>query len=244
AGCFFGSRPEHSVTHAFRVEDKRNCEPTFCVSGTVFSDGNGDGARQSGEGGLAGVAIRLTGPLGEVLSTYSAADGTYQVCGLTSTDAFVAREGTPNGYKQTGPKDRRISKSLIAKNLPYTVVVGCQSFTGVDFANQLIPGAIGGTVFEDLNANGARDPGEPPLAGATITLTPTNPAGDPQTATSAADGTYLFKTLGAGTYGVAQTPPTGFSQTSPPTDGYSVVLASGGRSLNNHFSHFHALLTS
>ena len=85
--------------------------------------------------------------------------------GVPSTDTFLGHEAVPNGYRQTGPRDRRISKSLIAKDLGYTVVVCCLSFNGLDFGNQLMPGAIGGVVYEDQNANGARDPGEPPRRG-------------------------------------------------------------------------------
>jgi hypothetical protein len=242
AGCFFGFRPELSRTAAFRVEDKRNCEPTFCISGTVFSDTNGDGARQAGEAGLSDVSVVVSGPGGVLLSGLSGSDGSYQVCGLPSSNTFVAHEVAPNGYKQTGPKDRRISKTLIAKDLAYTVVVCCASFTGLDFGNQLIPGAIGGLVYEDLNANGTRDAGEPVLPGATVTLTPTSPSGDAQTAVSSADGTFLFQALAAGTYSVTQTPPAGFSQTQPATDGYTVVLAAGGSSLNNNFGDFHGVL--
>jgi uncharacterized protein (DUF2141 family) len=241
-GCFFGFRPELSSTHAFRVEDKRNCEPTFCVSGIVYSDSNGDGARQTGEAGQPDVAVRVAGPLGALLSGYTDAGGTYQVCGLTSSDTFFVHEAVPNGFKQTGPTDKRISKALIAKDLGYIVQVCCVGFSGLDFGNQLIPGSIGGLVYEDSNANSARDAGEPPLSGATLTLTPTDPAGSPQTAASAADGTFLFEKLGAGTYSLTQTAPAGFTQTQPATDGYQVTLASGGSSLNNNFGDFKGVL--
>lgn len=241
-GCFFGFRPGLSATRAFRVEDKRNCEPTYCVSGTIYSDANGDGVRQTGEAGQTDVAVRVAGPLGELLTGYSGPGGTYQVCGLTSGDTYLVHEAVPNGFKQTGPKDRRISRALIARDLGYIVQVCCASFTGLDFGNQVIPGAIGGLVYQDSNANGARDAGEPVLAGVTVTLTPTDPAGDAVTATSAADGTFLFQKLPAGTYSVTQTPPTGFTQTQPAAGGYQVTLAAGGSSLNNNFGDFKGVL--
>ena len=56
-GCFHGFRPEFSVTAAFRVEDKRFCEDSFCVSGVKFEDPNGNVVRYSGEPGLTGVEI-------------------------------------------------------------------------------------------------------------------------------------------------------------------------------------------
>lgn len=241
-GCFFGFRPELSSTRAFRVEDKRNCEPTFCVAGTIFSDSNGDGTRQTGEAGQPDVAVRVEGPLGALLSGYSGAGGAYKVCGLTSSDTFFVHEAVPNGFKQTGPRDKRISKALIAKDLGYIVQVCCVGFSGLDFGNQLIPGSIGGLVYEDLNASGARDAGEPPLSGATVTLTPTDPAGAAQTAVTGADGTYLFSKLAAGNYSLAQSAPAGFTQTQPATDGYQVTLASGASSLNNNFGDFRGVL--
>ncbi len=242
-GCFFGFRPELSRTFAFRVEDKRNCEPTFCVSGTKFEDKDGNGKRDSGEGGLPDVEIDAKGPGGVTLSAYSSSDGTYKVCGLTEGDRWDVSEIVPNGTKQTAPLNRRISKYLIARNFAYIVNPCNQSFTGVDFGNQLIPGAIGGLVFEDSNANGARDPGEPPLAGATVTLTPTSPPGSAQSSVSASNGTFLFESLAAGIYILAQTPPAGFTQTFPAADGYTVTLSAGGSSLHNDFGDFHGVLT-
>jgi hypothetical protein len=241
-GCFFGFAPALSTARAFRVEDKRNCEPTFCASGTVFSDPDGDGALGDGEVGLSGVAIQVTGPTGIALSGLSALDGTYRVCGLTSSDTWLVNETVPNGYRQTGPLDRRISRSLIAKDLGYIALVCCSDFKRLDFGNQLIPGSIGGLVYEDANASGARDPGEPALPGVTVTLTPTDPPGDPRTAVSAADGTFLFTTLPAGKYSVTQTPPEGFAQTQPASGGYTIALASGESSLHNDFGNFHGSL--
>ncbi len=218
-GCFFGFAPVQSVLHAFRVEDKRNCEPTFCASGTVFSDADGDGTRQTDEPGMADVAIRVTGPTGIALSGITGPDGAYRVCGLTSTDTWLVNETAPNGFEQTGPRDRRISRSLIAKDLGYIALVCCRDFPGLDFGNQLIPGTVGGFVYEDTNASGARDPGEPALSGVTVTLTPTDPAGAPQTAVSAADGSFLFtyarRDLPAGGY---HTRPGGSGQALPAQD--------------------------
>jgi len=243
-GCFFGFLPALSTAHAFRVEDKRNCEPTFCASGTVFADADGDGALDGGEAGLADVPIHVTGPTGILLSGLSASDGTFRVCGLTSSDTWLVNETFPSGYQQTGPKDSRITRSLIAKDLEYILLVCCSDFPGLDFGNQILPGEAGGLVYEDLNANGARDPGEPPLSGATLTLTPMSPAGDPQTAVSAGDGTFLFSGLAPALYVLTQTPPAGFTQTQPVTlPGYSVDLTLGGSSLNNIFGDFRGTLT-
>jgi len=74
--------------------------------------------------------------------------------------------------------------------------------------------SISGTVFNDLNGNGAINPGEPGVPGVTVNLD-TNADGsvDASTVTSAS-GTYTFGSLAAGTYRVRETAPAGTVQTS------------------------------
>jgi uncharacterized repeat protein (TIGR01451 family) len=74
---------------------------------------------------------------------------------------------------------------------------------------------IAGTVWDDLDADGTRDAGEPALAGRTVTAT--GPV--TRTTTTAADGTYAFVGLVAGTYAVSVSPPTKyvFTTSSPRT---------------------------
>ncbi|MFZ1241818.1 MAG: SdrD B-like domain-containing protein, partial [Anaerolineae bacterium] len=77
-------------------------------------------------------------------------------------------------------------------------------------------GALGisGVKFNDLNANGARDAGEPTLAGWTIRA-----AGGPHaldlTTTTAANGAYAFANLEPGTYTVTEFGQAGWTQTYP-----------------------------
>ncbi|MFY9342418.1 MAG: SdrD B-like domain-containing protein [Planctomycetota bacterium] len=61
------------------------------------------------------------------------------------------------------------------------------------------PGTISGTVFEDFNQNGVRNPGEPGVGGCPIQLVSNNPStpGQVMASTSTApDGTYLFSQVG------------------------------------------------
>jgi hypothetical protein len=74
--------------------------------------------------------------------------------------------------------------------------------------------STGGAVFEDTNANGIKDAGEPGIPGVTITLTGisvVNGTITPKTATTGADGTYTFANLVPGNYTIAETQPTGFT---------------------------------
>jgi hypothetical protein len=243
SGCFHGFRPESSLTHAFRVEDKRFCEDSFCVSGVKFEDRNGNGVRDSGEPGLPGVVIHVEGEAGDFLHGPTGADGSFRICGLTHGGDFRVTEDVPFGYQQTGPLDRRISRRLIARDLGYFVLLCDENFEGLDFGNQLIPNAIGGIKFEDLNANGVRDPGEPGLEGFTITLTSTSPGTPPQSVTTDAAGNFLFTNVAPGTYTLSETFRQGFSLTVPAANSITVTLASGGRSIGNVFGNFRGVLT-
>src|SRR5438876_1373394 len=205
AGCFHGFHPELSRAVAFRVEDKVSCDATFCASGVKFADLNGNGVRDAGEPALVGVEIRVTNVNGVVLSTLTGADGSFRICGLTSNDFFRVSEGVPFGFKQTAPLDKTLGRRLFAKDLGFIIDL-CEGDTaGLDIGNQAIANAIGGIKFEDLNANGARDPGEPGLAGVTIQLK--TPTGQTLTATTDASGNFTFLGLAAGTYVLSETVP-------------------------------------
>ncbi len=242
AGCFHGFHPELSRTFAFRVEDKKSCEPTFCVSGVKFLDANGNGTHESDEVGLAGVEIRVVNESGVLLSGLTGPDGSFRICGLTDSGAFKVSEKVPFGYTQTGPVDRDISRHVFARGGDFIIEVCQEDLGGLDFGNKLIPNAIGGVKFEDLNANGARDPGEPGLAGVTILLTPAG-GGTARTTVTDASGNFLFTDVAPGSYVLNEVVPAGFTQTMPATDGIPVTLASGGSSINNVFGNFHGILT-
>lgn len=245
AGCFHGFRPEFSRILAFRVEDKRNCQPTFCVSGVKFADTNGNGIRDGGETGIAGVEIRAEGGPGPALTGLTGADGSFQICGLAGGAGYHITERPPLGFSQTGPLNRRISRRLLASDFGYFISVCDADFTGLDFANQLIPNAIGGIKFEDLNANGVRDPGEPSLAGVTISLFPGTPAapGVSRSAVTDVNGNFLFTNVTPGPYFLVETAPTGFTQTTPASGFITVTSVSGGSSINNVFGNFRGILT-
>jgi uncharacterized repeat protein (TIGR01451 family) len=75
-----------------------------------------------------------------------------------------------------------------------------------------VTSSIAGTSYIDANNNGIQDTGEVGIAGVTVALTGTDRQGNAvsRTATTAANGDYLFANLAAGTYRVAQTQPAGF----------------------------------
>ncbi len=71
---------------------------------------------------------------------------------------------------------------------------------------------IGGSVYLDSNNDGIRDPSESGIAGVLVTLSGTDSLGNAvdATATTDANGDYLFAALAQGIYSVAETQPAGF----------------------------------
>ena len=102
------------------------------------------------------------------------------------------------------------------------------------------PAVIRGVKFRDTNANQVRDAGEAGLEGWTIFLDAdgdrTLDAGEVSTVTDS-QGNYECFDLAAGTYTVAEVQQTGWEQTAPAGDVYSVTLADGetvdGRDFGN-----------
>jgi hypothetical protein len=72
--------------------------------------------------------------------------------------------------------------------------------------------SISGVVYQDLNNNGVKDPGEPGIPGVTITLqgTESSTAGVTQTTTTDANGAFSFSTGVCCLYSVTETQPAGF----------------------------------
>jgi hypothetical protein len=68
----------------------------------------------------------------------------------------------------------------------------------VSFSCPTNTGKIGDFVWQDMNRNGIQDSGEPGIGGVTVTLSGAATA----TTTTAADGSYHFNNLAAGTYNV------------------------------------------
>ena len=119
-----------------------------------------------------------------------------------------------------------------------------EDFSGLDFGNQLVPNAIGGIKFEDLNANGVRDPGEPGLSGFTISLSPNAPGQPPlQSVVTDANGNFLFSNVTPGTFILSETQRPGFSLTVPALNSIPVTLTAGGSSIANEFGNFRGILT-
>jgi protocatechuate 3,4-dioxygenase beta subunit len=204
------------------------------LAGRVFEECDNDGVFNGDAAGLTGVTVTLTGidDLGNSVSTSMTtdADGRYQFSNLRP-GTYTVTETQPAGYLDgtdtVGSEGGTVSNDSISA---IGLGVGVNA-TGYDFA-ELDPSSLAGVVYVDSNNDGVVDAGETRLAGVTVTLTGTDDRGlsVSQTATTDANGEYLFDNLRPGTYTLTETQPAGYS------DGQETLGSAGGTVGNDQFT--------
>ena len=192
------------------------------VGNFVWFDANKDGVQDADEVGVAGVTVTLTDGAGNpvidlggnpVKPVTTDANGKYEFTNLMpNVDRIVANAGEEN-YKVTFtvPAGYSATKSYAALDdekdsngteSSVTLTEG-QNDETVDFG-LIADGTIGDTLFWDVDNNGGSEPSgaDKPLAGVTVKLTYTTPAGVEKTLTTVTDenGKYSFKDLAPGDY--------------------------------------------
>jgi prepilin-type N-terminal cleavage/methylation domain-containing protein len=128
--------------------------PTHLVDGYIYEDANHNGNKDGGEAGLGGANVRL----GRVYSTYSASNGYFNF--RVPSGSYTLRHTPPAGYGVWTNPD-----SFVV-NLASTTIT--RSFGDTARAG----GFVAIHTFNDLNANGVQDTGEPPLGALRVSLTP------------------------------------------------------------------------
>ena len=186
------------------------------ISGYVYNDANGNKNKESGEQGLAQVTITiLSNQSGDLMvdgQTYASGDiimaiqtdsnGHYSVA--LPPGRYRVVETDPQGYVSTSSNDATIT-------LP-------SSQTVTNFAD-MIQGVLTGMVYNDLNANGQLDAGEPGVSNITLNIDGSTP-----TTTTTNDGNFYLSGLDAGSYMMNAVVPTGFVATTSANQ--SVVVSS------------------
>jgi protocatechuate 3,4-dioxygenase beta subunit len=210
------------------------------VHGLKWLDENGDGVRDAGEPGLAGVTIYVdlndngvldegepnTVSMPDDLATDLDETGMYWLEDLES-GTLTIREVVPDGFVQTFPADPGSHVIDVAPN---------ESVESVDFGNQeILPASIHGVKWVDANGDGSRDPDEPGLPGVTIYIDLNENGefdeGEPHALTMEDDpatdfdesGLYWLEGLRPGRYVVREVVPDGFMQTFPADPGSHTV---------------------
>lgn len=190
---------------------------TVSVTGTVFDDnGNsggtpGDGVLNGAEPGLPGVDVSLvytlSGGTPTVVLTTVDANGLYTVTGIpTGSDVaiYVLDATLPSpAYQPTSPE-------------PLLIPAIAVDTTDQDFGFEQDLGSISGRICEG-SGSGQCDPGDPGVAGITVTLTYAGDdgilgTGDDAviTTTTSITGFYTFTGLEPGLYDIGKSNPSGY----------------------------------
>lgn len=182
------------------------------VSGTVITDNNANGVRDTGDTGRTGVTVELLDAQGNVVETVETdVEGNYRFAGVlpgTYQLRFAAPDGTvisPQG-----------ADNVADANGVVPLTVKFDDVTGVNAAVTLGIGTVSGTIWNDANSDGVlAGAGEGGLDGVKVELL--DSANQViNTATTDSAGRYSFAGVAPGTYQVRVNTPSGYKLTSDP----------------------------
>jgi uncharacterized repeat protein (TIGR01451 family) len=183
------------------------------IDGYAFQDDNGDGFRDTGEGGLPGIAVTL--PSATVPVTTTDENGYYHFRVEIQEPVSVTAD-LPTGYFRTTP-GTVFTDSILG--ITQTVNFG-YALTDSTF------GVIYGTVFEDVDHDGNQSLGENGLSGVTVTSAEatTSPV------TTNQFGQYTFRYNASRAVTIVETNPSFYVSTTPDVVHTSAVIGSSGPS--------------
>ncbi|MBI1294247.1 hypothetical protein GC175_04730, partial [bacterium] len=156
------------------------------IQGVVFDDLNGNGVQDGGEPGVGSVTVTLSNGLTAMTSS----GGDYRFEDVEVGD-YRLNLVVPAGY--------------LDDVLLQTVNLVSGGSAQANFAVQA-QGVIQGVIFEDRNANGVQDLGEPGLSGLIVELT-RGDTGATVTVETTIDGKYRYFDINAGEYQLVISPP-------------------------------------
>ncbi|MFL5780534.1 MAG: SdrD B-like domain-containing protein, partial [Thermoleophilaceae bacterium] len=248
--CIVPTPCGHSVSVTSRGDvsgtDFGNAVPGMSVEGTVFEDADGDGQpREAGEGALAGRTVWL-----ETVSENGVLDPGEPTATTSDAGDFAFRNVNPGTWRlrlqgQSGWTCSYPSDSDSSGCYRSVTAASGESALGQDFGAWSSP-AISGRTYEDLNADGAHDAGEPYTEGRTVRLDPGTPSdpSDDRTTTSGAAGSYSFAGLAPGSYTLTMDEPSGWTCSAPAGCAHSVTVGSGESPSGRDFGDYRAVSIS
>ena len=188
---------------------------TASLGDYVFIDNDADGIQDAGDDPLPGVTVNLlTGsgtPTGQ--STTTNAAGFYQFTNL-APGSYIVEFIAPSGYLAS-PQDQggddtvdSDANASTGRTGVRTLVTGQNDPTNDAGFYQLA--SLGDFVFEDYDADGVQDAGEPGISGLRVNLLDGNGAPTGLTTTTDPSGFYSFTNLVPGNYIVEFIEPASF----------------------------------
>ena len=192
------------------------CElPPGTLSGHVYRDDNDDGIRQGNEVLIPGATVRLYDQAGTMVGeTTTDTQGAYHFNRLGSGTYRIV-ETTPGGYldgKDTVGKINGQSIGQLDSTDTIRSIALPSGMNGVDYDfGELLPASIAGNVYEDVDGDCVRDPGEMNLAGVLIELLDVQGKVVSSTRTDSS-GNYKFDGIKPGVYTLREQQPAGYIQ--------------------------------
>ena len=206
------------------------------IGNFVWEDKNTNGVQDAGEPGIAGATVVLADcggnavkdVNGNLVTPYiTAANGFYLFANLVPGD-YKVTVTLPGGFVFTAPfqggdvtKDSNVNPANGVSDCR-TLVAGQYDDTVDAGAHKPAPASIGNFIWDDKNANGVQDAGEPGITGAKVALSDCggnfvndrdgNPVLPILTGSS---GFYQFVNLAPGNYKITVTLPSGYVFSQP-----------------------------
>ncbi len=197
------------------------------LSGFVYDDVDNSGTMDSGEAGLAGVTITLSGTSGgqsitaRVLTT--ASDGSYRF-DMLAPGTYTVTETQPanatDGKEKAGTTGGSISVNDVISAIPLTYAGKSERNLFGDLATN----RLSGSVYVDANNNAARDTAETGISGVLVRLERWFSGAYTSQAVALTDakGNYSFAGLPGGQYQVTEVQPSDY------LDGSETIGNAGG----------------
>lgn len=185
--------------------------PAGSIGDYIYWDVDGSGTQNAGDLPMQGVTIELLDSVGTVItSTTTDASGFYEFTALDNADYTVriaasnfAAGGALEGFSQTAdPDGGTANESDVTINTADGISTN-DSYSDQDFGYDMSNNIISGTLWNDYDGDGIQDANEPPIVGQTVSLSGGG------SATTDANGFYIFSDVPDGNYTVSTTAPGG-----------------------------------
>ncbi|HYD35405.1 MAG TPA: SdrD B-like domain-containing protein [Vitreimonas sp.] len=184
------------------------------ITGAKINDLNGNGVIEAGEPGLGGWRIYVDADNSQSwdsteINAVTDVTGTYSLPGLFAGTYSICEENQ-TGWTRTFPTGSNCQN--------VTVNTSGQIIPDINFANFEL-NTISGQKFNDVDADGVKDNGEPGIQGWSINISGSyNGGGLSVTTQTDVNGNYLFTDLLPGTYTVCEIDQADWTQTYPTTN--------------------------
>ncbi|MEM7536113.1 MAG: SdrD B-like domain-containing protein [Chloroflexota bacterium] len=188
----------------------------------VWEDLDGDGVQDAGEPGVPNATVQLLTPSGTLLETTTTdANGMYLFTGLVP-DSYKVRFVLPSGFDTFTDQDTGIDETADSDSDPAAgptqgetgiIVLGLSEVNLDVDAGVVALVSVGNFVWEDLNADGIQDAGEPGVQGVDVELYEVGNNTPIASTTTDSNGLYEFTGLQPGEYYVVFEQPAGYEFT-------------------------------